>query len=157
MAVQASAAVTNIPFILGGPAYQTQAATVVRDQTRSGPIVFGTVMCLDNSTGKWTPFTEVAGATGQNLPAGIILQELGHDAVEAADQTNVKILIGGALVDKNQIVLENSLTLATVVTVSSAGAATSAGKLDCYATVEQILRWHGIFVSDSIVVAGTEN
>ena len=61
--------------------------------------------------------TAGAGNDGQNLPAGIYTgDEVTAAALVAGDVVDSPILMGaGVLVDENQIVLENSLTLNSVV------------------------------------------
>lgn len=60
--------------------------------------------------------TAGAGNDGSNLPTGIILNSIAAADLVAGDVSGNLVLVGGNIVvDRNQVVLENSLTLNTVV------------------------------------------
>lgn len=142
MAVQARSNNANIPFIRGGNAYDLDDQTIQEDIARSANMLFGTIMAKVAATGEWTPFIDETATDGTAIPQGIYI---GED-IAAADFlsaiTDVKILIGGrCLVDADQIVLENSKTLGTVITV---------GTTDLR-TVRDHLEDVGIFLTEDVI------
>lgn len=99
--------VTNLPGLNGVVSVLTAGA--------SGTDISGSGF-LNGLTGTGTA-TAGAGNDGQNLPAGIYTgDEITAAALVAGDVIDSPILVGAAvLVDTNQVVLENSLTLNSVV------------------------------------------
>lgn len=140
MAVQRSTTVPNYPFLLKGPGYQKAAETVVQDAGRSGDMELYTLMAIDNSTGKWTSFTDETGTDGTQFPRGILMKTLTEADIKAGDISDVPILMYDAIVDKNQVVIENSKTLATVIN--------SPANLNI--TVEQALGLQGLYMQDVV-------
>jgi hypothetical protein len=97
---------------------------------------------LNGLTGTGTA-TAGAGDDGQNLPYGIYMgPSITAAALVAGDVSDSPILIGGtgALVDENQIVLENSLTLDSVVISKNA-------------TIRGVLEARGIVPKDSVDIS----
>jgi hypothetical protein len=139
MAVQASSTVTNKPFIREGGGY-VKNGTVAQIAVRTGAMALYTVMSYNPTTGQWHPLTNIAATDGTQRPAGILMKALTELELEAGDIASVPILIGNALVDKDQVILENSVTLATIITVPTNGAI----------SVEDELRRIGIFVTDTV-------
>ena len=93
--------------------------------------------------GKYNP-ANGAALNGQQRIAGIYMGDTILAAtLVAGDVVNVPILTGQAIVDKNQIVFENSLALTTV--------------LPSGYTVEQELALLGLITEDTIGISGFEN
>ena len=90
--------------------------------------------------------TAGTGNDGQNLPAGIYTgSEITAAALVADDVVDSPILMGaGVLVDENQVVLENSLTLNSVVIALNK-------------TIRAALEGIGIFTEATVDVASIEN
>jgi hypothetical protein len=85
--------------------------------------------------------TQGSGSNGANLPTGIVKQAIPAADLAAADVTGIPVLLGGnVVVDENQIVLEGSLTLDSVVVALSK-------------TIEQALGDRGIWMSDTIDIS----
>lgn len=126
--------VTNLPGLNGSVTVLTAGA--------SGTDISGAGH-LNGLTGTVTAGT---GNDGQNLPAGIYTgPEITAAAIVAGDIVDSPILVGaGVLVDQNQIVLENSLTLNDVVVALNK-------------TIQAALGDVGIFSEDTIDIASIEN
>jgi len=92
--------------------------------------------------------TAATGNVDACLPLGILQKTLTEAAIQAADVTDVPIIVGGSFlaVDRNQLTLENSLNFTDVIT---------AGGVD--QTIEDFLRGRGIYLKDSIDVDEYEN
>ena len=146
MAVQASSDITNKPFILGGPGLTKQAETVAQDAQRSGDMAVYTLMAKNPSTGKWTPFTDETATDGTQYPRGVLLKKLTEAEIKAGDVVNTPILVGDAIVDQNQLTIENSKTLATIVNVPT----------NFNTAVEDLLRQIGIFMQDTVDISELE-
>lgn len=71
---------------------------------------------LNGLTGVGT-VTDATGETSESIPAGLFWNDdLASASIVAGDVTNQKLLVGGNIqIDEDKIVLENSLTLASVV------------------------------------------
>lgn len=142
MSVQTSANITNKPFFLYGMALTKGASTVVQDAGRSGDMELYTLMAYDPATGKWTSFTDETGTDGTQFPRGILLKKLTEAEIKAGDVEDVPVCVGGGpvLVDQDQVVIENSKTLATVINVPT----------NLNISVEEYLRQLGIFMQKNI-------
>jgi hypothetical protein len=147
MAVQDSLNIANLPFVLSGSSYSKGAETVAQDAARTEDMEWGTVMSYDPTNAKWVPFTDETADDGTQFPRGILLRALAAADIVAGDVTSVPIMIKADVVDKNQLVIENSKTLATVID-SPAGIAL---------TVEDALRVAGIGLGDVVDMTGYEN
>lgn len=149
MSVQVSQNTSNVPFVRQGfpIALEKESETIVQDAGRSGDMVAKTLMVYDPATGKWTSFTDETATDGTQFPRGILLKTIPEADIVAGDVEDVPILVGGAIVDQNQVVIENSKTLATVIN-SPAG---------INVTVEDFLRSLSIFMEDTVDVDGYEN
>ena len=148
MPVQNRADYSNIPFVRTGTPFYKEAETVLTDAGRSGDMVANTVMAYDSALAKWVPFTDETAVDGTQIPRGFLKAALSEAEIKAGDVLNVSILVGGCCtVDRGQVVVENSKTLATVVDVPT----------NLKASVEDLLRWTGIFVESTIDVDAYEN
>lgn len=121
MANQARLNVQNQGFILYGNARIEDGQTVVQDAGRgAADMVRYTVMAKDPTTGKWTSLTDVAAVDGTSVPRGILVHTIAAADIVAGDVTGVEIWVGGSIdVSEEQLVLENSLTLATEITAAN--------------------------------------
>lgn len=150
MAVSVRLDNVNAPFILGGYPYTDQVAVLSQDGARATVLAFGTVMAKIAATQKWEPFTNAAAIDGTAIPLGIYV---GDDVLAATlvagDVTDAAILVGGGgvLVDVNQLTIENSLTLATVIAAGAIAAQ----------TVRDFLANIGIFVENTVATSAAEN
>lgn len=111
--------------------------TALSDQTAGGTYIGG-ASYINGETGTGV-ITAATGGDGEDIPMGIFWSDsVTAAALVAADVTNRKVCVGGGpvVLDQDKIVLEGSLTLASVVT--------STGK-----TIEQHLRELGIFTKDT--------
>jgi hypothetical protein len=148
MSVQVSANITNRPFILNGEGVSKDTETVLQDAVRSGAMVRYTLMSYNPTSKKWVPFTDETATDGTQIPTGILLASLTEAEIQAGDVVDVPILVGRMLtVDRDQLVIENSKTLDTIVNVP-----TNLNK-----SVEELLRWTGIFMGYTIPVEDFEN
>lgn len=92
---------------------------------------------LNGLTGTGTA-TAGTGGDGSDLPSGIILNSIPAASLVAGDVTGNLVLLGGNVtVDKEQVVLENSLALTDVVVARSA-------------TIESVLLDKGISITETI-------
>lgn len=118
MPVQVSTNYQNEPFILKGDGIVREQETVVQDAGRSGAMVKYTLMVNDPATNKWTSFTDETATDGTQYPRGILLADLTEAEIKAGDVAGVPILVGGGvLFDTEQLTIENTKTLATVINV----------------------------------------
>ena len=147
MAVQSRQDYSSTPFILQGSGMSKTGQTLLQDAGRSGDLVRHTLMSFDPSTAKWVPFTDETATDGTQIPTGIIMASVTEASIVAGDVLNIPILVRGVVVDKNALVIENSKTLATIVNVP-----TSLNK-----SVEELLRWTGIFMQDTTDINRFEN
>jgi len=143
--VQVKTDLENKPFILALMGLVKSAQTVAQDLARVADLVFGTLMAYNPTTGKWVPFTDETAVDGTQIPKGIIMRTISAADLVAGDVVNMPILVGNAIIDDAQLVIENSKTLATVVN-SPAGLSQS---------VEDLLRWAGIFMESTIDITET--
>jgi hypothetical protein len=147
MAVQVENDVTTVPFIRRGPALTKEAATVVQDAGRgTADMVQYTLMVYDPATSKWNSFTDETATDGTQFPKGILLKTLAAADIVAGDVEDVPILVGDAVIDQNQLVIENSKTLATVVNVPA----------NLNQSVEDLLRWVNIYTEDTVDISSYE-
>jgi len=146
MAVQTRTDYTNKAFVLSGEPATDEAATLLQDAGRGAVALEEfTLMSQVSASGKWVPFTNEAATNGTQIPAGIILATVTGAELVAGDVVDIPILVGiGITIDGGQLVIENSKTLATVIT-------------DSTLTVKAELRRQGIFTESVIDIDGFEN
>jgi hypothetical protein len=147
MSVQERLDIANIPFLRDGNPVSIDSAVVAQDAGRSADMVAKTVMAYDPAAEKWVPFTDETASDGTQFPKGILMKTLATADIVAGDISNVPIWVGNAVVDEDQLVIENSLTLDTIVNVP-AGLNTS---------VRDLLKLIGIFTESTVDVDGFEN
>lgn len=117
MAVQVKTDLSNKPFVLSLNPAVKDAEVVVQDAGRSGNMAIYTLMVFDPATSKWNSFTDETATDGTQFPRGILMKTLTEAEIKAADVADVPILVGEAIIDSAQLVIENSKTLDTVINV----------------------------------------
>lgn len=148
MAVQVSINNNLVPFNRGKDSLTQPDAIIFQDAGRTTDIVFGTLMAKIAATGKWTPFIDETAVNGTAIPQGFYIgADVAFAKIVAGDVLDSLILIGDALLDKNQIVIEASKLLTTIVIV---------GTTDLR-TVEDRLTDRGLFVMDTVDITEFEN
>lgn len=150
MSVQTSQNNNLVPFIRSGNTLAKQNETLLQDAGRAIPLAPFTLMSKVAASQKWVPYTDETAVNGTAIPQGIYLgASITAADIVAGDVEDLQILVGGAActVDKNQLVIENSKLLTTVITV---------GTTDLR-TVEDHLKNVGIFVEDTIDISEFEN
>lgn len=147
MTVQASENQTNHPFILNEESKTKEAETVSQDAGRTADLERYTLMSFNPTTAEWEPFTDETATDGTQFPRGIILATIETAALVAGDVDGIPILVGDAVVDENQLVIENSKTLDTVINVPAG----------INISVEEALRLMGIFTAATRAIEEFEN
>jgi len=148
MTVQIRADYANVAFIRSGLGLTKQDETLLTDAGRTTPLLYGTLMAKVAASQKWVPFTDETATNGSAIPQGVYVgDEVTAASLVAGDVEDASILVGDAILDGNQIVIENSKTLVTVVTV---------GTTDLR-TVEDHLANRGLFIEDTIDIDEFEN
>ena len=148
MAIQGETDNTNVAFIRTGMSL-VKNSTIAQDAGRTAVLAYGTLMAKVSATQLWTPFIDETATDGTAIPQGIYLgQEITAAALVAGNVVDSLILVGGALtIDEGQLVIENSKTLATVITV---------GTTDLRTVRDQMAN-RGIFVEDTVDISSFEN
>jgi hypothetical protein len=127
MSVQTNLDIDTTPFILLElpRAVRVDNAVILKNTGRSGNLEPYTLMAQVSASGKWVPWTSVTAEDGSATPSGIFLPSdiqgaITEAAIKAADVKDVSILKFGAEFDESKLVIENSLTLETVIEPSDA-------------------------------------
>jgi hypothetical protein len=116
MAVQTTGTTTNVPFSSGNAI--AAIGTIKQDAARTTVLASKTLMGKVAATQKWVPVTDLTVTTGPAAVFGIYVgDDIPAASLVAGDVANCSIIIGGAplFIDKSQLVLENSLTLASLI------------------------------------------
>ena len=140
MAVQGTRNNVNKPFIVGGQGYVKRGTVAQIPGRGTTAMAIHTLMGYNPSTKKWVPYTNVSATDGTQRPCGILMQSLTAASLVAGDVTDVAILIGNAVIDDGLLVLENSVTLASIITVPT----------NVAITVEDAMRQAGIYCASTI-------
>ncbi len=139
---------SNLPFILSGDAVSKEAETLKQDAGRSGALVLFTLMAYDSVNAKWVPYTDETATDGTQIPKGVSLSSATEAEIKAGDVADFSVLVGRSVtIDKDQLVIENSKLLTTVINVP----------VNLKATVEEMLRYVGIFVEKTVNIDELEN
>lgn len=117
MAVQVKTDLSNKPFVLSLISLNKDAETVLQDAGRSGDMLIHTLMAFNPTSQKWVPFSNEAATNGEQFPRGILLKTLTEAEIKAGDVLNVPIIVGEAIIDSAQLVIESAKTLDTVINV----------------------------------------
>ena len=150
MSVQAESNNSSVPFIrLANPAVIDEEAVLSQDAGRTTVLASKTLMAKIAATQKWEPFTDETATDGTALPQGIYVgPDITAAALVAGDVVDNQILVGAALIDANQLVIENSKTLDTVI--NATGGADNIN----IKTVRDYLADKGLFVEDTTDISG---
>lgn len=153
MAIQGRTDQKNFPFVIFGATLVKDNETILTDAARAAVLKYGTVMAQVASSKKWVPLTDVAAhATGENVARGIYVgDDIAAATIAAADVTGCPIVVAGypAIIDSSQLVLENSLTVDTVVSDDPAGADNGVVNVR---RIEDDLARIGIYVEETLDV-----
>ena len=137
-----------LAFILAGLGLTRTDQTLLTDAGRSADLVFGTLLAKVAATQKWVPFTDETATDGTASPQGVYIgPDIASADIVAGDITDLPVLIGDAVVDVNQLVIENSKTLDTIIGATSVNAR----------TVRDQLAFRGIFAEDTVNISDFEN
>ncbi len=150
MSVQASSDNSSVPFIrFANPAVIDEEAVLSQDAGRSAVLASKTLMAKIAAPQKWEPFTDETATDGTAIPQGIYVgPDIAAADLVAGDVVDNQILVGAALIDKNQLVIENSKTLDTVI--NATGGADNIN----IKTVRDYLADKGLFVEDTTDISG---
>ena len=119
MVVQSRTDFVNYNFIVYGTGTHREDQTILQDAGRgAADMVFGTLMAQVPSSEKWVPFTDETATDGTQLPIGILLSNVAAADIVAGDVGEINIMVTGHILDEGQLVIENSKTLATVITTA---------------------------------------
>lgn len=120
MAVQTSNTIQNYPFIRGGSPKHFENEIIAQIADRVGDLLPHTVMAKVAVDGKWSPFRDETATDGTAIPYGIYLGGTITEAqLKAGDIPACPILVMDAVIDINQLIIENGKTLDTKVTVGT--------------------------------------
>lgn len=146
--VQSRADNNNVPFILSGESVTRPNSVILQDAGRSAVLAPLTLMAKIAASQKWTPFIDETETDGAAIPQGVYIgSEISVAALVAGDIADANILVGQAIIDAEQLVIEAGKTLATIITV---------GTTDLR-TVQDHLASRGIFVEGTVDISSFEN
>jgi hypothetical protein len=116
---------TNLttPWDLGGQGKIKDDRVIEQDAARgTADMEFLTVMVRDTTTEKLKPMITLTDTATESLPVGLLMQTVAAADIVAGDVSDVKLLVGSdKMIDEDMIVLENSLTLESLITVPTGG------------------------------------
>lgn len=116
MAMQNQLDNSTRPFILYNYPSNRKKGTIKKDTGRTAVLKQYTVLGKIAATGLYVPLTSATATDGSAIPAGIYIgEDIAADTLKAGNVTDCDILTSGARFDAGQLVIENSLTLNTVV------------------------------------------
>jgi len=147
MTVQARLNTDTTKLLKSGFALVKENETLKQDAGRSGNLAPYTLLSYDATNAKWVPFTDETATDGTEFPTGVYVgtDALTEAAIKAGDIVGIPVLVGAACtIDSAKLVIENSKTLATKIATLNI-------------SVEQCIRWAGIFVESTIDIDGYEN
>lgn len=125
MSVQNRTDFTNYPLFISGDTLCKDNETILQNGARATVLKSRTVMAQVAATGKWVPLTDVAAVDGTNTARGIYIgSDIAAASLVAGDVKGAIVVFGynGCVADSSQLVLENSLTIASVCSDDPAGA-----------------------------------
>ena len=116
MAMQNQLDNSTRPFILYNYPSNRKKGTIKKDTGRTAVLKQYTVLGKIAATGLYVPLTSATATDGSAIPAGIYIgEDIAAATLVAGNVTDCDILTSGARFDAGQLVIENSLTLNTVV------------------------------------------
>ena len=148
--VQSSSENSTVVFLRSGRTLVRESETILQDAGRATPLLQKTVMAQVAATKKWVPLTDIAAVTGEAIARGIYMgDDIPAATLVAGDVVDVPIIAAGAAAtfSRDQLVLENALTLDTVV---------QAAAVDAH-RVEDDLARIGLFAEYSVAIDEFEN
>jgi hypothetical protein len=104
------------PVLRLGDALIRDNETLLQDAGRTGDLEKYTVLSRNPTTRKLVPLTNVAATDGTEIPVGLSAQSADEADIIAGDITGFQLYIKTGRIDEDSIVLENSLTLDSVIT-----------------------------------------
>lgn len=148
MAVQVELDNNNVPFIRSGESVTRPDAVIAQDAGRVAVLAFGTLMSKVAASQKWTPFILETATDGTAIPQGFYIgPEIAAADLVAGDVVDSLILVGNAILDTEQIVIEASKLLTTIIDVTNVQAQ----------TVLDHLANRGLFVESTVDISSFEN
>lgn len=153
MSVQTGLDNNSVPFIrFANPGAIDGVAVIAQDAGRATALAPFTVMAKVAATKKWVPFTDETATDGTAIPNGIYLgASIAAADIVAGDVADNQLLVGAAFVDLNQLIIENSKTLDTVINATG-----GADNINIQ-TVRDYLANKGIFAEDTVDISSFEN
>lgn len=146
--VQASVNNSNVPFIRSGDSLTRPDGIIAQDAGRVAVLAPLTLMAKVVASQKWTPFILETATDGTAIPQGVYLgPEITAAALVAGDVVDSNILVGNAIIDSAQLVIEASKLLTTIVNTGTIQAQ----------TVQDHLANRGIFVESTDDISAFEN
>lgn len=144
MAVQSRLNLTNQPFILEGDA-RMKVGTLTQNAQRSGALAQYTLCSITSATGLLVPFTDETTTDGTQIPQAICWSSATEAEIQAGNVTSFHYYYAGDFkFDEDQLTIENSLTLDTVIT-------------DSTKRVRDHLDDRGMHAAEAIAIEGYEN
>ena len=126
MTVQSQLDINTTPFVLFSNMSSRKDNAVLLQDAGRGIVDLApyTLMAQISASEKWVPWTDIAAVDGAAIPSGIFLPSDIQGAILAADIVagdveDVPILVFGAKFDEDKLVMENSLTLETVLAAAT--------------------------------------
>jgi hypothetical protein len=158
MAVSATLTNSNSELVRFGVALVDHGATIAQNGSRATVLKHATVMAYDNANANWVPWTSVAAANGQSVPAGIYVgDDIAAATLVAAAVSDAPILKGGwCILDNNKIVLDGDVDLDDVVNATNQAATTPAVADYIEVAAWQVLAWAGIHVEDTSKISAAQ-
>lgn len=118
MAVQTNLTNSVLPFFLEGEVFGTASAVIEQDAARTTDLVQFTLMGQKAANRKWVPFTSLTATDGTAARFGIYTgDDIAAADLVAGDVTDMPMVTvgSGTPFDQGRLVIENSLTLNSVI------------------------------------------
>lgn len=116
MAMQNQLDNSTRPFILYNYPSNRKKGTIKQDLSRATVLKQYTVLGKIAATGLYVPLTSATATDGSAIPAGIYIgEDIPAATLVAGNVTDCDILTSGARFDEALLVLENSVTIDTVI------------------------------------------
>lgn len=121
MSVQVRSDNSTVPFVrYSYPLVKDQDAILLTDAGRTVDLAPHTLMAKVAASQKWVPFTDETATDGTAIPQGIYQGDaIPFADIVAGDVLDRQIIRAGSIVDEDQLIIENSKTLETVITVGT--------------------------------------
>jgi hypothetical protein len=118
MAVQLNTDLNTESFIKEGN-WRTKYGTFKQDAGRSGALVIHTLLAWDSANLKYVAFTDETATDGTQTPVAISQRALTEAQIKAGDVSDFPVyyFADAGTFDEDQLTIENSKTMDTVITV----------------------------------------